>query len=149
MKPETWKACDKGIYGLWSSLTGLVVTLTPSVSTLAWPPLKPEMEKWKVRYTALFELHISSHSGKQFSYLDCWVAAHHVQTVYKQMEIICNILRGKVFRSAWYSVVSWALWVEMHKWYQSFLEKYVPATAKISNWSKKWSEIWPGMKKVG
>lgn len=51
MKPETWKACDKGIYGLWSSLTDLAVTLTPSVSTLAWPPLKPEMEKWKVRYS--------------------------------------------------------------------------------------------------
>lgn len=104
--------------GCGAALTDLAVTLwdmSPHWHGHHWN------QKWRSGKSgmALFELHLSSHSGKQFSYLDCWVPVHHVQTVHKQMEMKCSVLGGKVSRGAWYSVISWALWVEMHKWYQS------------------------------
>lgn len=46
--------------GCGAALTDLAVTLMGSASTLAWPPVKPEVEKWKVRYSFVWTTHFQS-----------------------------------------------------------------------------------------
>lgn len=49
MKPG--KLVTKVDMGCGAALTDLAVTLMGSASTVAWPPLKPEVEEWKMTYS--------------------------------------------------------------------------------------------------